>query len=157
MVEGDRSRAEKSVEIDQTMAVRGIVEVRSPTLFQVDDNTKAVEQNVLLETLKNAGRVHVFPVVLCSCSAPTGGRFGEHGRHTHPLRVVSAAQVVNRCDPTKRPIVNGLCAAGGSLSARSAIASSALRSISGALKCIAAAPTHTPRSRQRRCATGPAS
>src|SRR4051794_23584346 len=104
MIEGDRSRAKKSVEIDQAMAGGGIVQVRSPAFLQVDDNEKAIEQNMLLETLKNAGCVHVFPVFLCSCSAPTWGRFGEHGRHTHPLRVVSAAQAVNRRDPTKRPI-----------------------------------------------------
>jgi len=53
MIEPDRHRAEKSVEINKPFTRDSIVQVGAAALIQIDDNLKAVEQDVLPDGFKN--------------------------------------------------------------------------------------------------------
>ena len=60
MVKPDRHRAEKSVEIDESLVRDGVVQIRAATFVEIDNDLEAVEQDVLLDRLKNFGRRDLF-------------------------------------------------------------------------------------------------
>ncbi len=60
MIEADRHRAEEAVEIDQALIVDRIVQIRAAALLEIDHDLEAIEQDMLLETLQNAGCVVIF-------------------------------------------------------------------------------------------------
>ena len=98
MIKPDRVRAEKAVEIDQLLIVRGIVKIRAVALLEIDHDPKTIEQDVLGD-LPEHGRFRFGIGFLARTDATarrSAGRLGEHGWHTHPLRVVGGEILVNR-------------------------------------------------------------
>ncbi len=99
MIESNRHRTEKAVEIDQSMPSRGVDKIRAAAFFEIDNDLEAVEQNVLLQHVKNAGSVDIFSGFAFTQTRPRGaGRLGEQGRRTHPLIVICARNPVNLSD-----------------------------------------------------------
>src|SRR5437763_17032590 len=97
MIESDGHRPEKSVKVDQAMAIGRVVKIRAATLFQIENDLEPVEQNVLAEHVQNARGGDRFPILALTQTRPrSAGRLGEHGRHTHPLRLAVGADLVNR-------------------------------------------------------------
>src|SRR5437660_11060096 len=83
------------------MPVRGVDEIGTAAFLEIEDNLETVEQNVLAERVENTRRGDRFPVFTFAQTRPRGaGRLGEHGRHTHPLRLAVAADLVNRMQAT---------------------------------------------------------
>src|SRR5262249_161701 len=79
------------------MAGRAIEKVGAVTLFQIDDDLEPIEQDVFVEHAQNARGSDSFPPFALTQTRPRlAGRLGEHGRHTHPLIVISAQNAVNR-------------------------------------------------------------
>ena len=54
MVKADRIRAEKAVEIDQAVIVRGVVKIGAVAFFEINDDPKTVEQDVFGDLLEDA-------------------------------------------------------------------------------------------------------
>ena len=98
MIEPDRVGAEKAVEIDQLPIVRRVVKIRTFALVEIDHDPKTVEQDMLGD-LPEHGRFRFGIGFLARTDATarrSAGRLGEHGWHTHPLRVVGGEILVNR-------------------------------------------------------------
>src|SRR2546430_13712953 len=92
------------------MPVRGVDEIGAAALFLVEHDLKSIEQNVLAERVENTRRGDRFPVFTFAQTRPRGaGRLGEHGRHTHPLRVAFAAELVNRTPTAPYYFFCGTC------------------------------------------------
>src|SRR5207244_5238112 len=99
MIESDRHRAEKSVEIDEPFICDGVVQVRSSTFVEIHYDLEAIEQDMLLDCFEDfrwryspatagffalcgaasiprcAGRLREFATANLSC--------GGHGWCTH--------------------------------------------------------------------------
>ena len=60
MIKADRHRAEKAIEINQPPIAGDIVQIRTATFFQVNDDLETVEQNVLPNRLEHVRRRHSF-------------------------------------------------------------------------------------------------
>src|SRR5438046_9693 len=97
MIKANRERAEETIEIDQAMAVRSVHQVRAAALFLIENNLEAIEQNMVPQHVEHARRIDSFSIFALTQTRPRRpGRLGEHGRHTHPLRLAVAADLVNR-------------------------------------------------------------
>ena len=102
MIETNRVRAEKSVEIDQASIVRGVVEIRTLALFEVDHDAKTVEQNMLGDLIEDAGLGLGFGFLARPGRAAGGSRLGEYGWRTHGLRVSGGRRLVNATNEKRR-------------------------------------------------------
>src|SRR5947207_1126845 len=97
MIKSDRHRAEETVKIDQPMTVGRVVKIRAAALFLIEDNFKTVEQNMIAQHVEHTRRIDSFFIFALTQTRPRrAGRLGEHGRHTHPLRLAVGADLVNR-------------------------------------------------------------
>src|ERR1700704_5586161 len=98
MIKPDRHRAEETVEVDQTLTVGRVVKIRAAALFLIEDNLKAIEQNMVPQHVEHTRRIDSFFIFALTQTRPrSASRLGEHGRHTHLLRVAFGAELVNRC------------------------------------------------------------
>ena len=52
MVEADRDRAEKAVEVDQARVGRRIIQIRAAAFLEIDDDLETIEQDMLLEIVR---------------------------------------------------------------------------------------------------------
>src|SRR4029077_4048062 len=77
------------------MPVGRIIQIRAAALFEIDDDSKPVEQHVLTDNVENIGYRTLF--CLRFTTASRRNRVREHGRRTHLSRVAFAARLVNRC------------------------------------------------------------
>src|SRR5947209_19229758 len=101
MVESDRHRSKKTVQIDQSPVAISIIKIGALTLFQIENDPESIQQDVLLQTFEKLQGSLGFPAffVFCSAAGLRRNRLGERGRHTHPLIVIARAISVNRSRP----------------------------------------------------------
>ncbi len=98
MIEAHGHGPEKPVEIDQSTTGSRIVKIGAATFFQIDNDLKTVEQNMIAQHVEHTRRVDRFFIFALTQTRPrSASRLREHGRHTHPLRVAFGTDLVNRC------------------------------------------------------------
>src|SRR5256885_15687892 len=102
---------------------------------------------MIAQHVEHTRRIDRFFIFALTQTRPRGaGRLGEHGRHTHPLRVAFARELVNR---TRMASDYFFCDTCGQITLCSAVAlaSAALNSATSALKAFV--PSTSLRSRSR--------
>src|SRR3954454_3941768 len=97
MIKSNRHRSEKTVEIDQAVPVCGVDQIGAAAFFQIDNDFESIEQNMLAQRIQDMRWRNRLAIFTFAQTRPRrASRLGEHGRHTHPLRVAFAAELVNR-------------------------------------------------------------
>src|SRR5678816_4437818 len=104
VIEPDRDRAKETVEIDQPLARDGVINVRTATAFEIEDNLEAIHQDVAFELFQRvgggAGRTLGAGQGVGGTALRWGaGRLRDSGRHTHALRLAGPSEAVNRSGP----------------------------------------------------------
>ena len=96
MIESDRVGAEEAVKIDHASLVGRVVEIGAVAFLEIDDDAKAVEEDVLGDLIEDPGLRGSLWALAGAAWRGCAGRLREHGWHTHPLTVAGAKMLVNR-------------------------------------------------------------